>query len=140
MHNIAQLGPLASVASLPGSRPVGSTLDGNRCMDAKGLTIFALLLVAACGTDPGDVALFERTQVEEVVTPGGPYASAADALTKLGYKCETRSGTFAVADRKRSSAPSFLSCSKNSEKGRVECSIHTQVIVVPDGAKVGGVS
>jgi len=109
-------------------------------MDAKGLAIFALPLVAACGTDPGDVALFERTQVAEVVTPGGSYASAADALTKLGYKCETRSGAFTVAPRKQSSAPSFLSCSKNSEKGRVECSIHTQVIVVPDGAKVGGVS
>jgi len=110
-------------------------------MDTKGLTIFALPLVAACGTDPGDVALFERTQVEEVVAPGGgSYASAAGALTKLGYKCETRSGASAVADRKQSSAPSFLICSKNSEKGRVECSIHTQVIVVPDGAKVGGVS
>jgi hypothetical protein len=101
--------------------------------------MLSVLLLTACGTDPGDVALFERTQVESAVAVGGPYPSASDALAKLKYKCEVRSGEFVAADRTRSSATSFLSCSKNSEKGRIECSIHTQVVVVPDGAKVGRV-
>lgn len=97
----------------------------------------ALLFVTACETDPGDVAAFERAQVDSALAEGTPFPSAATALAKLGYKCETKSGEFIATDRTRTSAPSFLSCSKNSEKGSIACSIHTQVIVVPDGAKVG---
>ena len=106
-------------------------------MDTKRITILALLLMTACGTDPGDVAVFERTQVESAVAVGDTYPSAPGALAKLGYKCETRSGQFIAVDGTRLSAPSFLSCSKNSEKGRIACSIHTQVIIVPDGPKIG---
>ena len=102
--------------------------------------IAAVVLVTACGTDPGDVAVFEQSKVESALVIGAPYPSAPDALAKLGYKCQTGSGEFMAADKTRSSAPSFLSCSKNSEKGSIACSIHTQVIVVPDGEKVGRIS
>jgi len=96
----------------------------------------AMLLLAACGTDPGDVAAFERAKVNSAVGVGSSFATAQDALGRIGYSCKVGSGTFVAENRQIESAPTFLACSKISAKGRVDCPIHTQVIVVPDGAKV----
>lgn len=100
------------------------------------IIIITVVLLTACGVDPGDVALFEKAQVESSLNVGASFNVAPVVLGKLGYKCEMSSGEFIGENKKRLSAPTFLNCTKNSEKDIIACSLHTQVIVVPDSEKV----
>ena len=96
------------------------------------------LALGACGTDLGNIAILEQAAVSSAVIVGKPLASADAALQQQGYECTLSSGNFVVESGETASAPSFLACSKQT-KGNVVCSIHIQVIVVPEGNAISRV-
>ena len=113
-------------------------VGNERHMNFQRIPLLTLLLLTGCGTDPGDVTLLERTNVQEAVAPGSPFSSAQPMLAKLGYECELSSGSFSTESGQTRSAPQFLWCAKGKTAG-FACSVKTQVIVVPQGTNVANV-
>jgi hypothetical protein len=97
--------------------------------------LFAALMLTACGPDPADVALLERTTVADAIRVGQSFIAAQPALEKIGYRCEIRSGSFTVESGQTSSAPRYLWCEKGKEAG-FPCSVKVQVIVVPQSETI----
>jgi hypothetical protein len=104
------------------------------------VVLSVLPMLAACGVDPGDLAAFERFEVESAAVIGTPFQSVAPALLATGYSCETRTGSFITEVGAMASAPEFLFCHKlTARTPSIDCSIRTHVIVVPEGARVAQV-
>src|SRR5215831_11630915 len=102
------------------------------------LFLLGLPVLAGCGTDPGDVAVFERVEAKTAVAVGSSFDSAMPALAAKGYSCAMSSGTFVTESGAAASAPAFLACSKRTS-ANVGCSIHAQVVVVPEHGRVASV-
>jgi hypothetical protein len=62
------------------------------------------LVLTACGTDPGDIAVLERTAVSSAAVVGARSASANAALQQQDYECRLSSGNFVTESRKTGSA------------------------------------
>jgi hypothetical protein len=76
-------------------------------------------MTAACSVDPGDVALFEKTRVEEAIAPGQPLEEAEAALGHLGYSCH--------ADGADSAGIPRTQCTLTTAPGNVNCSVTMRV-------------
>jgi hypothetical protein len=76
--------------------------------------ILAGAVSVGCGTDPADVALLERGNVEDVVAKGMPLEKAIGALVSLGYSCHDQDDSGAV-------------CSMTTEPGSVDCAVAMRV-------------
>jgi len=95
------------------------------------LVVAALIALAGCSKpDPAKIALAERGVVASVAVVGAPFAAVAPALAAKGYDCRMSRGDFTDESGKPSSARAFMRCDAETKPVR-DCSIRTQVIVVP---------
>jgi hypothetical protein len=100
-------------------------------------SVSCVLLLAACGVDPGDLAAYERREVLERVSIGESAREAITFLTSRGYLCSPGSGDFVDEKGATHRAPAFNSC-----EGAVsleDCTVRTRVVVVPDGELISEV-
>jgi|SRR5690242_11994074 len=95
--------------------------------------VLASMTVAGCGTDPADVVLIEKSQVEEAVTPGQAAKEAFSALEELGYSC-------VASDQNAGASPEESVCTMISDPGRVNCAVAMRVRVKYSGGRVDQVS
>lgn len=95
------------------------------------LVVAALIALAGCSKgDPAKIALAERGAVASAAVVGAPFAAVGSALAAKGYDCRMSRGDFNDESGRPSSAPAFMRCDAQTKPVR-DCSIRTQVIVVP---------
>ena len=101
------------------------------------LILFPVMLVG-CGVDPGDVAAFESSRVDEAIPVGSEYKLASSLLNRLGYMCDARSGSYNAGEHRTAEAPSFLYC-HNPAMPNDLCKLGVTVVVVPVADRVSKV-
>jgi hypothetical protein len=94
-----------------------------------------VLSLTACGIDPGDVAGFEQSRVEEAVPVGSDYKLTSSALGHLGYTCKKGSGQFKSETGNFVRASDFLQC-HNPSASRDPCKISVSLVVLPNAGAV----
>ena len=80
----------------------------------------ASIAVASCDTDPADVVLLEKSQVNDAVALGQTLREATSALSKLGYSCP-------VAETGNGGTTAQTLCTMTTEPGKVNCAVTMRV-------------